>query len=187
MSFEIKPTNDLVEITLPNFFISEFKNILYDTQLRIANNISNKYNIDLNDIIAKCFIDSPILSYTNQPTNNYLMTTSKDELNKYLVKDLKTFLSNHNLTTSGKKDILVNRLWDFLNKYKYKFNTVPIYINDDGNLCNYNDLNANKYLLSPDKKWIFSETNNHFQFLGILSNNKLIKCSPPDEIINLIH
>ncbi len=187
MNLEIIPTDDLIEISLPNFFIAEFKNILNETQLRIANNISNAYKIDLNDIINKCFNSSPVLSYNNLINqNNYLMTTSKDELNKYLVKDLKIFLSNHNLITSGKKELLVNRLWEFIQNYKYKFNTVPIYINNNDCVCNYNDLNANSYRLVPDKKWVFNENNNHMVFLGILSNNKLVKCSPPDEIVNLI-
>jgi hypothetical protein len=141
MSTEIIPTQTNVEISVPKVFVGEFTNILNETQIRLAQSISEKYNLDFDDIISKCVPLVPQIKAslpkavkaakaskaTQEATpkttkavkvllnkDNWETASSLDELNSFTTADLKDILKTKSLSTTGTKNILVGKLWNIL-------------------------------------------------------------------------
>lgn len=139
MSTEIIPTQTNVEISVPKVFVGEFTNILNETQIRLAKSISEKYNLDFDDIISKCVPLVPQIkaSLPKAPKaqkapktttdkavkaadkvllnkDNWETAVSSDELNSFTTADLKDILKTKSLSTTGTKNILVGKLWNSL-------------------------------------------------------------------------
>ena len=144
MSTDIIPTQTNVEISVPKVFVGEFTNILNETQIRLAKSISEKYNLDFDDIISKCvplvpqikasLPKAPKAPKASKATkeaapkttkvdnadkvllnkDNWDTATSSDELNSFTTADLKDILKTKSLSTTGTKNILVGKLWNSL-------------------------------------------------------------------------
>ncbi len=195
--FKVIPTEKNIEISIPKAFIPEFTDILNETQIRLSKIIANKYNLNPTEILDTCKPNNIIISSNqknstpikNIDINNYYEATEIGQLNKLLVKDLKIILSELKLSTTGKKEILINTLWEYIsnNKKEYnkiKYNTVSIYIDDNNNVCNKDSINSSEYFIIPEKNWVFKkEQVLKLKYIGVLNDNKLINSLPSNELL----
>ncbi len=179
------PTNKYIDVSIPKVFISEFNEMLAETHRRLANDISKKYNLDMNEVLKTCVPKTPVISLnTNIPSkitiDNYEKANTIEELNDLLVKDLKIILSKRNLTVSGKKEQLISRLWE--NMQNKKNNTIPFKLT----LIDYKHTDDNLYKLMPSKSWLFKENGDYMEFIGELKNNIINNIPPPKEVLDLL-
>ncbi len=179
------PTNKYIDVSIPKVFVSEFNEMLSETHKRLANDISKKYNLDMNDLLKTCVPKTPVISLNTNISSkinidNYEKAITIEELNDLLVKDLKIILAKRNLTVSGKKEQLITRLWENMqNKKDY---TIPFKLT----LIDYKHTDDNLYKLLPSKSWVFKENGDYMEFIGELKNNKIVDITPPKEVLDLL-
>ena len=111
-SIEIIPTSEEIQIAIPDVFCDDFIAIVSDTIGNIANSISNKYNISVSELLS-C---KPADVYMAIPKP--LDITSKEQLQKYTIAQLHEILSIKGLSLSGSKQVLVERVWNYINNIK---------------------------------------------------------------------
>ena len=63
--------------------------------------------------------------------------------------------------------------------------TVYLEIKDDKLHVSYLKNEKNKYILIDNKNWIFNEDEVGYSFVGILNDNIVHECEPPDELLKL--
>jgi hypothetical protein len=107
-NIEIIPTDDEIQIAVPDIFCEDFIAIVSDTIGNIANSISHKYNISVTELLD-C---KPVDVYMAIPKP--LDITSKEQLQKYTIAQLHEILSIKGLSLSGSKQILVERVWNYI-------------------------------------------------------------------------
>jgi len=108
-SIEIIPTSEEIQIAVPDVFCEDFIAIVSDTIGNIANSISSKYNIGVTELLD-C---KPVDVYMAIPKP--LDITSKEQLQKYTIAQLHEILSIKGLSLSGSKQVLVERVWNYIN------------------------------------------------------------------------
>ena len=147
--------------------------------------------------------------------DNWFDASNISQLNELKVDDLKYILSVNCKKISGKKQHLINRLWEihhptYKNQIKSNKQTKKkkhnIYVNDSedghGAILNLLEMGVNIYIknnsITTDKKrryrhwyiksnnWVFKEYPNRYEYLGILDNKKMLKTSIPPEIENYL-
>tara|TARA_B110000967_G_scaffold206354_1_gene252856 strand:+ start:217 stop:828 length:612 start_codon:yes stop_codon:yes gene_type:complete len=145
--------------------------------------------------------------------HNWFDVKNKLGLNSLTVADLRFILSVNCLPVSGKKQTLIDRIWDIHHKnslkskslYKSKsgLNAVNIYVDDSDDeydsltevLKNASDIFIkNKRVIKgklrrfkrkyiADKNWVFKEYEDYYEFLGSIENSKLVLKEIPLEIM----
>lgn len=108
-SIYIIPTSEEIQLAIPDIFYNDFIGIVSDTVANIAKSISNRYNIEVNQLL-EC---KPGDVYMAIPKP--IDITSKEQLQKYTISQLHEVLSIKGLSLSGSKQILVDRMWDYIN------------------------------------------------------------------------
>ena len=196
---EIIKTDEYNEIYIPES-LDEIINLnekLNKIQKAFAIEISNRFNIDYNNIIN--LIPATIIKYENNSkknkydkknkiinTNNWKDVKKKEELKNLKLKELKEILIKCNMKPKGRKKDLINKIWNILHP------EIPLEIDNDKKLLNIiqnsNNIIINniQYKLVKDKNWLFFEQPEIFEYIGILKNNNIIKCNAPNELTELM-
>ena len=65
-------------------------------------------------------------------------------------------------------------------------NRKSVFINKDSKeLCDKNTADTEEYQLVDKKNWVFKEDEENFEFVGIMVDNKLSVCDPPNELLEI--
>lgn len=118
-------SNENIKVSIPKMLGEEFSDILKETQLRMAKEISQTYGIDYNEILKNCIPSMPFIHSKNSgkkinsnslklDVNNWNNAKSIDELSKFTLIELKSILKSVNLKVSGNKSVLIDRLWEYI-------------------------------------------------------------------------
>jgi hypothetical protein len=117
-------SNENIKVSIPKMLGEEFSDILKETQLRMAKEIAETYGIDYNEILKNCIPSMPSIHSKNQYKNNsnsikldvnsWNTVNSIDELSKFTLIELKGILKSVNLKVSGNKNVLIERLWEYI-------------------------------------------------------------------------
>ena len=145
--------------------------------------------------------------------HNWFDVKTKSALHSLTLVDLRFILSVNNKPISGKKQVLMDRIWDIHHKQPIahnassKRNSVNIYVDDSDD--EYESLYSNmknageifiknrrviqtgekrfkrKYI--ADKNWVFKEYKDRYEFLGSIEHSKLVLKDVPLEITRMVH
>ena len=144
---------------------------------------------------------------------NWRTCQSKKDLKSLKLTELKTILTQYNVTPKGNKSKIIKSVWEILHPelvdtYPYINNrsedsteeiinllktmetihihntTGDIYSKPSKSLNEQID-NYTEYKYLSSKNWVFSETLTSFEFKGSINTNKLIYTYPPLELIDL--
>ena len=115
------------KIIIPNNLITDLNDILIQHDSNLIKKISIEFNIDEKLIIEKCCNVSNLqlkkdvnnLENNNirrEDINDYVKDIdSRDKLKKYKLPKLKLICKEFKLKITGKKEVLIDRIWDYLN------------------------------------------------------------------------
>jgi len=108
--------------SVPKSLFTGFTEVLRQQQLLFAKNVADKFNIDYNDLVEKCFSDQPLIEIT-EPAPKKAKKAKKDTITDYTQAqtlkdlqcfksaDLKAILEENDIATTGTKLILMARVW----------------------------------------------------------------------------
>jgi hypothetical protein len=104
--------------------VKSIEDLIHSNLMLAAKKFAEVYHLDEKEIVKTCIPKLTIKSDLDGH-NNKMTALSKinkiDQLHKIKVTDIKYYLQHFELKISGKKDILVERLWNYLqDKEKHK-------------------------------------------------------------------
>jgi len=108
----IKQSYKLDIINIPPETLELFKKIVENDLISYANEISKTQNISLDNIlpIIPKIMEKPMLTKISDKYRDTSSLTFKKELNRYTVHDLKVIASKNQLTISGNKSELIDKI-----------------------------------------------------------------------------
>jgi len=118
-------------------FNDEFKkNIENELRIKLKNELPNILNPDSKKKTKKTKkVDDTVKETDDKIKNNF---ESKDEIEKLKINDIKEKLKSFGLKTTGKKEELINRIWEHISSNK---EFVPNFTTNDNSRIKYGDLN----------------------------------------------
>uniref|UniRef100_A0A6C0EL48 SAP domain-containing protein n=1 Tax=viral metagenome TaxID=1070528 RepID=A0A6C0EL48_9ZZZZ len=113
------------DFNIPETLFTGLVDILEDQQLLLANKIAQEFNINIDDLINKCFpdqvqfnIDPPKKPQKPKKSmlTDYTQAKILEDLKVFKIAELKVILQENKLPTSGSKAVLMGKVWDILHK-----------------------------------------------------------------------
>ena len=118
-------------------FNDEFKkNIENELRIKLKNELPNILNPDSKKKTKKTKkVDDTVKETDDKIKNNF---ESKDEIEKLKINDIKEKLKSFGLKTTGKKEELINRIWEHISSNK---EFIPFFSTSENNRIKYGNLN----------------------------------------------
>lgn len=150
------------KVKIPYEVVKTFAKVINNDLKILADKIANDYGLnkeDLYKLIPDNLTHIEIKTKLDTEFLDVQKITSKNELNKYSLSDLKQICKNNKLQITGNKEILINRIWELcekdieimidFNKYKSyktsskKSNSTSKYTKYKSNLSTYHIVDDN--------------------------------------------